>query len=228
MDKIQEIERWSRYHALGMILATVTYLNIEKLWILPVVSFFSFAYLLLTKRNLLIGDDFKISRANLITLSRHDLLMILVLVSIYINHTLIGISASLIALLDLLDGYYARKDQNSTLLGEYLDKEVDALFVLMMSAMIFHFELLPVWIIAVGLLRFVYVMILPLIKSRDLKEYKFRFGRVIAVMLMIGLIGCFFIPYGFYEYIMIGISLLVLFSFLRSLLYWLSKSMASS
>ena len=227
MDKIQQIERWSRYHAIGMILALVTFINVDRLWVLPVISFISFGYLVITKRDLLVTENLKMSRANLITLGRHDLLMILVLVSIYLEMSMIGISASLIACLDLLDGYYARKDKNTTILGEYLDKEVDALFVLMMCAMIYHFQLLPIWILMVGILRFIYVLILPWIKSPQDKEYKFKFGRVIAVILMIGLIGSFFIRYAFYEYVMIAVSVLVLISFLHAMFYWFSKSMTS-
>lgn len=228
MEQLREIESWSRYHAVGLILALVTYLNTHQLWILPLVSFVSFGYLLLTKRKLLLGEEFKISRANMVTLGRHDLLMILVIISTQIHHFYIGIIASFVALLDLLDGYYARKDQNSSLLGEYLDKEVDAIFVLMMSAMIYHFKLLPSWILAIGILRFVYVLILPFIKSSKKKEYKSRYGRVIAVILMIGMIGCFFIKYDFYLYIMMGISVLVVSSFIRALFHWTRNTASPS
>ncbi len=228
MEHLREIELWSRYHALGLMLALLTYLNTNQLWILPVVSFVSFSYLLLTKRRLLLSEEYKISRANMVTLGRHDLLMILVIISTQIHHFYIGIIASVIALMDLLDGYYARKDQNSSLLGEYLDKEVDALFILMMSAMIYHFKLLPSWILVVGMLRFAYVLILPLIKSPNKKEYKSRYGRVIAVILMVGMIGCFFIKYDFYQFIMIGVCILVVSSFIRALFYWLKNTASSS
>lgn len=228
MEHLREIELWSRYHAVGLMLALITYLNTNQLWILPVVSFVSFGYLLLTKRKLLLSAEYKMSRANMVTLGRHDLLMILVIISTQIHHFYIGIIASIVALMDLLDGYYARKDQNSSLLGEYLDKEVDAIFILMMGAMIYHFQLLPSWILMVGILRFIYVLILPFIKSPNKKEYKSRYGRVIAVTLMVGMIGCFFIKYEFYKFIMIGISILVVSSFLRALFHWAKNTASSS
>ena len=141
MDKITEIERWSRLHATGMLIALLTYLNINGLWILPLFSLISFGYLVFVKKWLFLNDDFSMSRANMVTLGRHDLLILLAFLSTHLDLLIIGSISIIIALLDILDGYFARIDNNATLVGEYLDKEVDGVFVLLISAIIYHFEI---------------------------------------------------------------------------------------
>ena len=223
LNSIRDIEQWSRYHAIGIILAFITYLNIGKLWILPVVSLISFGYLIIVKRSLILTDEFKVSRANLVTLSRHDLILLTVIISSQLSLFTIGVITAIVACMDILDGYYARKDNNATIVGEYLDKEVDAIFVLFMTVMIYHYELLPSWILVIGILRYGYVLLLPYLKSNEKKEYRSKYGRIIAVILMVGLIGCFILRYQFYQFIMMGISLLVIGSFIHSLIHWIKK-----
>ncbi len=223
VNAIRDIELWSRYHAVGIILAFITYLNTGLIWIMPVVSLISFGYLIIVKRKLILGEDFKVSRANLVTLARHDLLLLTVFISSQLSLFVIGVLSAIIACMDILDGYYARKDNNATIVGEYLDKEVDAIFVLLMTMMVYHFKLLPSWILVIGILRYGYVLILPYLKSKEHKEYRSRYGRVIAVVLMVGLIGCFILRFKFYAYVMMAVSFLVVGSFIHSLIHWIKK-----
>ena len=223
MDKIIEIERWSRLHAAGMLLGLFTYLNIGSLWIMALMSLLSFGYLVFGKRWLFLNDDFTMSRANMVTLGRHDLLILLTFLSAQLDLLIIGSVAIIIALLDILDGYLARKDNNATVVGEYLDKEVDGVFVLLISAIIYHNNVLPSWILVLGSLRYIYVLILPYLKTGGQKEYKSRYGRIVAIVLMVGLIGCFFINHRYYEILMLAISIIVVSSFVRSLWHWIRK-----
>lgn len=228
MENIREIEQWSRFHAIGLLLGLVTYFNLHMLWIMPLISLVSFGYLVFGKRRLFLNEDYTMSRANMVTLGRHDLLVLVTFLSAELDVLIIGSVAIIIALLDILDGHLARKDNNATLVGEYLDKEVDGVFVLLMSCVIYHFELLPAWILVLGALRYIYVLILPYLKSENRKEYRSKYGRVIAVILMIGLIGCFFIRHPYYEMLMMAVALLVLTSFLRSLWHWIYKPTSAS
>jgi len=58
---------------------------------------------------------------------------------------------------DYLDGYLARISNHSTLLGEALDIEFDALGLLIAVALAIHYSVLPVWYLPVGLARYAFL-----------------------------------------------------------------------
>lgn len=62
------------------------------------------------------------------------------------------------ALLDILDGIVARRTNQHTKLGEYLDGEYDALGLLIVSALVVSMGQLPWWGLLFGLARYIFVL----------------------------------------------------------------------
>jgi CDP-diacylglycerol--glycerol-3-phosphate 3-phosphatidyltransferase len=69
-------------------------------------------------------------------------------------------------LADYLDGYLARKTNQVTPLGEALDLEWDALGMLVAFSLAVHYGVLPVWFLALGFARYLYIFAVALRRRR--------------------------------------------------------------
>lgn len=96
--------------------------------------------------------------------------------------------------LDGLDGFLARRLDLSSLFGEYLDKETDAFYMLGLSHLVWQADLAGPWILALGWWRYLYVLALIRWKPSGTKETRSQWGRIIAVVLMIGVAAIFITP----------------------------------
>lgn len=65
--------------------------------------------------------------------------------------------ATTILLLDGVDGKLARKYGTSSRFGARFDMEVDAILICVLALLAWHFERAGVWVLAAGLLRYVFV-----------------------------------------------------------------------
>jgi phosphatidylglycerophosphate synthase len=63
----------------------------------------------------------------------------------------------LVTALDGLDGWLARRTRIASAFGARFDMEIDALLILVLSILVWQFEKAGVWVIASGLLRYVFV-----------------------------------------------------------------------
>lgn len=68
----------------------------------------------------------------------------------------IGIATTAL-LLDGVDGHIARKSATSSRFGARFDMEVDALLICVLALLAWHFERAGVWVLAAGLLRYIFV-----------------------------------------------------------------------
>lgn len=207
------IEEWMYIHAYTLIIATLllAYTNSLSYLYLPVFgSFLNFYYRQYTYQK---KPNFIWQPANLVTGFRLLLLLGINLFAIHISSVQIT-TISLIALaLDGLDGYLARKNNNSSPFGEYLDMETDAFFVLCLTSLLYQLDYFGLWILGIGLLRYVYFIALKNIKPPEQEEARVFRARVIAVILMSTLSLSFVLPEAFREPAVILATALVTFSF---------------
>ena len=70
-----------------------------------------------------------------------------------------GIFYILNGIADLLDGYFARRSHQVTLMGERLDLSLDGLGVLFASLLLYRYGTLPFWILLVGAARFIFLFV---------------------------------------------------------------------
>lgn len=137
---------------------------------------------------------------NLITLLRVLLAPPIVLLLLYglqrpynVSYTLLAGAVFIIAALtDKVDGYYARKNDMVTKLGQFLDPLADKLLMLPVLAALWYMKLLPLWVLIVVLVREVMVSVIRVIGARRGISFPATwsgkakmFSQVIAVSVLI-------------------------------------------
>ncbi len=96
-------------------------------------------------------------------------------------------TTGLVAALDGVDGWLARRTRMSSVFGARFDMEVDAFFILLLSVLVWRFGKAGAWVIACGLMRYAFVAagwVLPWM-ARPLTP-SFR-GKCVAVLQVLGL-----------------------------------------
>ena len=165
--------------------------------------------------------------ANLVTLSRLALtLLLLGTATVSGNDLFTDIFIVLISLYvliaDGIDGWLARKRNEETEFGEYLDKEIDAFFLLALCITAYWQDKVGLWIILPGLLRYLFVVVLKFAAPPASKEYRSRSARVIYVVMVCTLISVFVLPSWIYGPALIFSTIALIWSFARYF-RWLLK-----
>jgi CDP-diacylglycerol--glycerol-3-phosphate 3-phosphatidyltransferase len=148
---------------------TVTFLNRDLRyaggWVLKVaaVMAYQFVYLLRNRNRILASEnlDHLWGLANILTLIRGALITVLagflfVPKPAGILGWLPALLFTLLAGLDFLDGYWARKSNTPTRMGELLDQEYDALGILIAIALTIQYGHLSAAFIYIGLAKYVF------------------------------------------------------------------------
>lgn len=159
------------------------------------------------------SPGFLFEAANAVTTFRLLALLFLLFFQGHFSNFQIGMLFLCVLLADGLDGCLARRFGTASIFGAYLDAETDAFLVLLGSILTLNRGLLGHWILSIGLLRYVYFLLIFYLKDPRQPEKRFRFAKIIAVLLMSSFIGCFVLPRGIYFPAIVGASLLVLYSF---------------
>lgn len=122
-------------------------------------------------------------------------------------------------LLDLLDGQIARRRGEVSAFGEYLDKETDALMVLVLCLMLFLSGRLGAWILLPGGLRYLFVVVTYFGRPEVVKERRERLARYVYALTVVALLAAFLPFPALYMPLALGATLLLTLSFARS--FWL-------
>jgi len=125
----------------------------------------------------------------------------------------LGICLTIMVLLDVLDGYLARKLNQSSTLGMHLDMEVDACFVLIMCLFYYLKRDVAFWILIPGLLRYLYVIYINLFPKPAFVETKQKYASIIAgvffTLLLIGIV----VPDNYLTFILLPGTVAIIISF---------------
>ena len=97
---------------------------------------------------------------------------------------------------DFMDGYLARASNHETLLGSWLDIQLDALGVLLGATLAVVLGQVPAWYLLVGLARYVFLLGLRLRRQFDLPIYELphSFRRRSFAGFQMGFIGVILLP----------------------------------
>lgn len=123
----------------------------------------------------------------------------------------------LIPLLDVVDGLIARARKEASHFGMYFDMEVDAVFVMVASIIIF--KMYPfLWIVLIpGFLRYFYKFTIDFFDSNvKFIESKQKYASIIAGTYFIAIIVFFFLQNIWASLFLIVSSVLIIFSFVLS------------
>ncbi len=155
-----QIEKWTRYHAAAMLLATFLFVFFNNVLFFLVFPVASFLFFIITSRQEWQVFGWWGGLANVITSLRWLTITWLVWQAQAIHPYVIFVLGILTLVADGLDGYYARKYHTVSVFGDSFDKETDAFFVLAYGVMISQRELAGHWVLLPGLLRYGYVLLL--------------------------------------------------------------------
>lgn len=126
--------------------------------------------------------------------------------------------ALLVLLLDVLDGWLARRLCQSSEFGARFDVEADALLVLTLSTILFTAGIAGPWVLVAGLWRYIYVLAPVVAPTPRGEATRSRLGRLLYVLMIGCFVGALITPAGLaVELAAIG-TLAVSISFLRS--FW--------
>jgi phosphatidylglycerophosphate synthase len=128
------------------------------------------------------------------------------------------VTAITIAALDGVDGWLARRLKLASEFGEYLDKETDAFFMLVLCLLLYGSGRLGAWILLPGLLRYGFVTCLKFSRPRAMKERRSVRGRVIYFGMISALIFAFTPFTELYEPYAAVMTLALAYSFAEALL----------
>ena len=207
-------EQWSLVNAVAVLLAAGGALWLRTAGPLLVVGVAMLGLLVWAERTRWTPDG-SFGIANCVTTVRIGLLGLLPL-TLPSPSVLIGVSLFIFAL-DGLDGWLARRYGLTSEFGAFLDKETDALFLLLLCGLAGFRGALPLWILGAGLLRYAFVVVLFLLPTARKTETRASWARYVYGC-MVGALLASFLPYpGLYRPLVAVATAALLLSFGRSL-----------
>lgn len=212
MDRL--VIKWNVFHSILMLLAfLLVFWSKEFLTASLVFSLSLVTILLLCKKQLIRFPGY----ANSLTIFRAWCMAFFCLCDL--DNTTFFFVFLAILLTDSLDGYLARKMQESSVLGTYLDMETDAFIVFAMTFLLIQRELAPWLMVIPAGLRYFYGSLIFILGINEVPEPKRKEASLIAGFYFGVLVASFIVPYALRIVPQILIALLIVYSFGRSFLF---------
>ena len=126
--------------------------------------------------------------ANWVTLLRYIMLLLIAAFSGVWPLWSLGLLLSIPLLLDGLDGYLARRLNQTTKFGGMFDMETDSLFIVLAGMILYKRNIVGAWLLPAAYIRYFYVLLLALLQLNRLQEKSTRFGPFIALIMFVSLI----------------------------------------
>jgi phosphatidylglycerophosphate synthase len=184
----RRLVRWSELHALALLIATMAVAAGASIWLVILVALGSFGALIARCRGAW-SPSGRFGAANALTAAR---ILGAAALPPLTNTSFVFVTCAVVLFaLDAADGWLARKLGLSSEFGEYLDKEADAFFMLMLCLLLYATGRLGPWILGPGLLRYGFVVFLMLARPPAQKETRSAMGRWIYFGMISALIAAF-------------------------------------
>jgi phosphatidylglycerophosphate synthase len=184
---------WSFVHALLMLTATAIWIVFHSLGILLLLAAASFSLLIFIPCNQWTASG-TFGWANRVTALRLAGIFTLPFLYSIAGSLFLTAFGFLLLAADGLDGWLARRTQQDSEFGEYFDKETDAFFLLLLCILAVAHGRLGPWVLAAGLLRYIFVIAVRTFRPLVLKEQKTNRARIIYILTM-GALLAVFLPY---------------------------------
>ncbi len=218
---IGKIKKWNDTHAFSILAAGGLSLYTGRAEFLSLTAMGSFLYYVLSHKGLWMTYKPFGGYANWVTSFRLCLLISFGFIYLYLSNEYLAGLLLMIVILDVVDGYIARKLNQQSDFGLYFDMETDAFFVALVSMLLYFKGMAPAWILIVGFMRYLNVAVYQILRLKPKKEPKQRFASVIAGTLFVVLAISFMLPTPIRYYSLLIVSILVMYSFGRSFLNYL-------
>lgn len=184
---------WSKGNAWALLAASTAAYAAATLWPLVLVGTASFTLLVFTQYRCWTPRG-RFGVANAITALRLAGVFTLALAHNALPGPLVAGAALAILALDGLDGWAARRLGEASVFGEYLDKETDALLLLVVVFITFLDGCAGTWLLIVGLLRYAFVLAAAAIAPPGRPERRSRRAAVVSIGMLAALVLCFILP----------------------------------
>ncbi len=210
---MERIKKWNLAHTILLLISGVWSLAVNSANVLIFTVFVSFGAYVYIHSALLARFKPWGGYANWISAFRFCLILI---GGILLNYwpAVYCFPFFLLALcLDGLDGYLARKFDQSSDFGAYLDMETDAFFVAFLATFWYIDGRVGAWILFIGFLRYLYVVALKIFRLEGKAEKGTRFAKIIAVLIMSTLLAPFVLPEIIFQPALMITSILTIYSF---------------
>jgi len=213
-----ELLRWSQGNAAALALVAIVTAAGLPLWVLSLCGVLSFSLLVYRCRRCWTPSG-RFGPANAISLLRVAGTAVLP----WLAPAEIACCGLVLLALDGTDGWIARRTGLAGEFGEFVDKEADAFFMLMLCALLHR---LPggfgPWILLPGLLRYLFVLFVWLARPPQLKEQRTAKAAWISILMTLTLLSAFAAYPDYVNHVLaaaIPMALVLVYSFAASL--WL-------
>lgn len=221
---ISKILAWSEIHSFLILIGALTSFYFGPIYLLIIPAVFSFFYYLHHQREYLAQLSPFGGYANAVTLFRLLLMCLGGFFSMEWPNYILFVCFTSAVLLDVLDGYLARKYKQSSDFGLYFDMETDAFFVALTSLILYKKGMIDAWILFPGYLRYLYMIVWKIIPREQQKEPKRRYASVIAGIFFVALLLPFLLPEQLYQWPLRISGALIIASFSFSFWYQMTSS----
>ena len=193
--------RWTRNHSFVVFAAFVVAIGLKTAVPLAIVGLLSFIYFIATHQNIESESglfSFWQMPPNWVTLLRVVLITAVGLIFQFLTPFILGLLGLHILVSDKLDGYLAEKNEMQYFFGSQFDQETDAFFISIYALILYLDNYAGIWVLALGLLRYLNIIALVLLRQQHKKEPRFLAARLVATMVMIALLVPFVTPMWLY------------------------------
>ncbi len=184
------ILRWSSANALAVMAAAVAGWREKSAWPVLAAGSLSILFFILLALKRLTGPALW-NAANMVSLFRWMGVAGLAFATPRAPGFLIPSGGVVLIGLDSLDGWLARRQGTQTDFSEFLDKEIDALFLLVVTLSLVARDIEGVWILIIGLSRYLFVIALLVFRPARPKERRSSRGRVVYSAVLLTLLALF-------------------------------------
>jgi phosphatidylglycerophosphate synthase len=184
------ILKWSSANALVLLPAAFACLRVNAAWPVLAVGSFSLLFFLSAARQKIAGAALW-NWPNAVSLSRWAAIIALFWAVPRDQGSLIFAGGVLLMFLDGMDGWLARRLETCTEFGEYFDKEIDSLFLLVVCLSLTIRDEVGAWILIVGLGRYLFVVAVFFFKPVQPKERRSARARLIYSGALLVLLALF-------------------------------------
>jgi len=209
------LEKWTRWHAALLLAALGAALWVGRTWPVAAGGVASFAGLVAIRQGTWTPSG-RFGWANAVTAARVGIVWAFAVRLRSAPDELLALIVLGLFALDGLDGYLARRLGTTSEFGALFDMEADAYFVLVVELVLYQRGYLGMWILATGVLRYVYVLVRAFVPARRPDVPRSRFGRLAFTGLALGLFFAFALRGPIGEFCALAGTALVTLSFARS------------
>lgn len=211
-----DLLRWSEGNAAAMAAVTLATAAGVPLWLLSWCGLLSFSLLIHRfRRRWTPGGRFGL--ANAVSLLRLSGMLVMP----WLAPGQILYWGLILFAMDGVDGWIARRTGLTGEFGEFIDKESDAFFMLMLCLLLYRLpDGFGPWILLPGLMRYLFVLFVKFVRPPELKERRTAMARWISVSMLLTLLYCCAALPGYLDYcrsLAVLMTLVLAYSFAESL-----------